>query len=146
MQLPIDYDSASPKKRREAREEYVKLQKGLCCFCNYPLSEPMIDSVKTKYPLEFDYKDDSVIVARWKSFKGKKIWVKATFPPGMLDSPVHLHHDHKTGLTIGATHDYSNIISYFVHGNWLGYPYHFLIRPYLSLRSFALPFGSVSTF
>jgi hypothetical protein len=30
------------------------------------------------------------------------------FPPNFLKYPVHLHHSHKTGMTIAAVHAYCN--------------------------------------
>lgn len=38
------------------------------------------------------------------------------FPKGFFDHPVHLHHNHDTGLTIGAIHCYCNAISWQYHG------------------------------
>ncbi len=106
MKLPINYEKSSPKQRIEAREEYVKKQNGLCCFCRFSLSEPTPDSVKEKHPLKIIYENNSMIAIPKQ--KGKT----SSFPKGMLDHPIHLHHDHNTGLTIGAIHAYCNVISF----------------------------------
>ncbi len=105
MILPIDYNKASRNLQRLAREEYVRRQNGLCCFCNYPLSQETPDSVKKEYPLAFR-EHENYLYAMGSNRK------TGTFPKGMLDHPVHLHHNHETGLTIGAIHVYCNIISF----------------------------------
>lgn len=38
------------------------------------------------------------------------------FPPAFLKHPVHLHHDHTTGMTIGAVHAKCNAILWQYHG------------------------------
>jgi hypothetical protein len=92
MELPINYDNSHSTKRKKAREEYVKLQKGLCCHCGNPLN--------SKPP---------------KSITSKKInW--SFFPPNFRKYPVHLHHDHNTGMTIGAIHNYCNAYLWQYHG------------------------------
>ena len=80
MKLPIMYNKSSPKKRRKAREEYLKLQEGKCSFCNELLIHDPSNEVLSK-PIDL-----------------------RLFPKGMFNHPVHLHHDHKTDLTIGAVH------------------------------------------
>ena len=80
MQLPIKYSKASPYMRKKARMEYIRLQKGLCQYCNepldkQPLSKVMNATINTKL-----------------------------FPTGFFDWPIHLHHDHNTDDTIGAVH------------------------------------------
>lgn len=68
------------------REGYIKEQDGKCWYCQEPLTG------KSKYA-------------------GKPVnWER--FPPNFLRWPVHLHHDHKTGLTIGAVHAYCNAVSF----------------------------------
>ena len=78
MELPVDYNELSFPMRRIVREEYVRRQNGLCHYCGYPLvGDPRPD------------------------IKAKKI--KASlFPSGMFNHPVHLHHCHETGMTIGG--------------------------------------------
>jgi hypothetical protein len=75
-------------ERRLLREKYVEDQKGLCWYCKASLLE--------KSPYEI---------------KKKKVnWWR--FPKNFLLHPIHLHHDHDTGLTIGAVHAYCNAVSF----------------------------------
>lgn len=37
------------------------------------------------------------------------------FPKGFFDRPVHLHHSHDTGLTIGAVHAVCNAVLWIYH-------------------------------
>ena len=84
MQLPINYDEAHWTVRKNARNQYIKEQNNKCWCCGEPL-----DSVPSKKILS------------------KPINIKL-FPKGMFDYPIHLHHDRKTGLTIGAVHSRCN--------------------------------------
>lgn len=88
MKLPRFYPSMTTDERREARSEYSRLQGGDCWYCGHSLSE---DS-----PLE-----SCAVNVRWHRF-----------PKNFLTWPVHLHHDHDTGLTIGAVHAYCNAVSF----------------------------------
>jgi len=86
MKLPVNYNEISTSKRREVREEYIKIQKGICMYCNNPLqSEPS------------------------KEIKSKKI-TPSLYPPNFFKWPVHLHHDHISGITKGAIHNYCNAV------------------------------------
>lgn len=89
MKLPINYDNANWYKKKGAREEYVRIQKGLCYYCKNPLNI--------------------------KQAHNRKLYMKA-FPPNFFKYPVHLHHDHNTGLTIGAVHNYCNAVLWQYHG------------------------------
>ena len=80
MKLPIHYKSAHWTERKQAREQYIKEQNGLCQHCGKPLNENPIDEVENAY-------------INWK-----------LFPPNFQKYPIHLHHNHKTGFTIGAIH------------------------------------------
>ena len=62
------------------REEYIKRQKGKCCFCNKMLSQNPAKGIRE---------------ARID---------KSLFPPNFFKHPVHLHHNHDTGMAIGAVH------------------------------------------
>ena len=86
MNLPINYTTTHYSIRKQAREQYVKEQDGLCKHCNAPLSIIPYELIK-KFPIN-----------------------KALFPAGMFDYPVHLHHCHKTDMTIGAVHAHCNAI------------------------------------
>lgn len=91
MQKAVMYDELTPEKRREVRNQYVKDQKGLCFWCNRNLnSSPVMDREIT--------------------------W--SLFPNGrdFLRHPVHLQHDHVTGLTEGAVHAYCNAVMWEYYG------------------------------
>ena len=88
MILPQDYTKLNSTKRRKVREEYVKVQKGKCCYCGESLDKNPCSSVRNK-PI-----------------------TKAFFPRGFFNYPIHLHHNHDTGLTIGAIHCYCNAVSW----------------------------------
>lgn len=38
------------------------------------------------------------------------------FPPNFFKHPVHLHHDHQTGMTIGAVHNHCNAVLWQYYG------------------------------
>ena len=84
MTLPINYDEAHWSVKKKAREQYVVEQKGKCQHCK----ELLINQPS-------------------KEVIGKAI-NRLLFPLGFFNSPIHLHHDHKTGLTIGAVHAHCN--------------------------------------
>ena len=86
IELPANYYRLSQGRRKKVREQYIELQKGNCFFCKNPL--------KGKVPL---------------AIKEKKI-NKNLFPEGFFDYPVHLHHDHNTGMTLGAVHAICNAV------------------------------------
>ncbi len=92
MDLPQQYDWLSPKTRKTIREEYVKRQNGNCYHCKKPLTEKPCKTI-TKLTIN-----------------------KKLFPENFFDWPVHLHHDHVTGLTLGAVHCYCNAILWEYHG------------------------------
>lgn len=80
--LPIDYTKASATKRRAVRDAYVLKQYRLCWHCGLSLdAPPPVQTVTLRLAL---------------------------FPPGFMNNPIHLHHDHKTGMTIGTVHAYCN--------------------------------------
>lgn len=92
MKLPVDYTRLNPGERRAVREAYVRLQGGKCHHCGQPLSGPASRAVM-----------------------GRQINA-ALFPPSFFKWPVHLHHDHQTGLTIGAVHCHCNAVLWQYHG------------------------------
>jgi hypothetical protein len=85
-ELPADYKSMSREVRARVREEYARRQGGICPFCLQPLTGDPPPCV-TRLPLS------------------KMLW-----PPEFFRWPVHLHHDHRTGLTIGAYHARCNAV------------------------------------
>jgi hypothetical protein len=92
MQLPVNYNEIPVDERRLVREEYVRVQEGKCHHCGNPL-----DGDATMEVL------------------GKRIDARL-FPKNFFRWPVHLHHDHKTGMTIGAVHSYCNAVLWQHHG------------------------------
>jgi hypothetical protein len=86
MELPINYNETHYTERRIVREEYVRQQEGLCYYCKGLLNEkPPSHIMKMKV-------------------------TKSLFPKSFFKWPVHLHHDHGTGMTIGAVHCYCNAV------------------------------------
>ena len=84
MNLPVKYGALNYEQKRAVREEYVRVQNNLCAHCKEDLDGP-----------------PSVDVAnRWIN--------KDLFPKDFLKWPIHLHHDHNTGMTIGAVHSRCN--------------------------------------
>jgi hypothetical protein len=92
MELPVNYNALHFTERKRVREEYINRQDGICYYC--------------KKPLEGD--------------PAKKIRMlrvnKKLFPSSFFKWPVHLHHNHKTGMTIGAVHNYCNAVLWQYHG------------------------------
>lgn len=82
--LPAYYDALTRTERVRVRERYMEQQGGKCAHCGEPLEGPCADHVSRDW-------------INWN-----------LFPPGFMNNQVHLHHDHKTGLTIGAIHAYCN--------------------------------------
>lgn len=84
--LPTNYNQLHGEERRLVRERYVRLQEGLCHHCRAPLSGS-------------------------PSPKIQNLWITPSiFPENFFDHPVHLHHDHRTGMTIGAVHARCNAV------------------------------------
>ena len=92
MILPVDYTKLPWKEKRTVREEYVKLQKGMCMFCQSSLTESP--------PVAISDKD-----INWDMF-----------PPNFLKHPIHLQHCHETNMTEGAVHAYCNAVLWQYHG------------------------------
>jgi len=90
--LPIEYSKATPKQRREVREQYIFEQAGLCMWCFSPLEgDPHPQMQKMDINLKL-------------------------FPPGFLKNPVHLKHNHDSDLTEGAVHAKCNGVMWQYHG------------------------------
>lgn len=90
-ELPIKYDSISIYERKFVRIQYVEEQKNLCFFCDCPLDKQPPE--KVKLPIDW-----------------------GLFPKGFLKYPIHLQHDHDTGMTEGAVHAYCNAVMWQYHG------------------------------
>jgi hypothetical protein len=84
MKLPINYEELDWAERKKVREEYIKIQDGKCRQCGALLCEEA---------------DESRPVQELFSH---------LFPSGFFDHPIHLHHSHETGMTIGAVHAVCN--------------------------------------
>lgn len=87
LTIPAMYDALTWFERRMVREEYIVRQGGRCYHCQQGLENDVSDDVKRHFPLD------------------PRFW-----GPEFLKHPIHLHHDHNTGLTLGATHAYCNAI------------------------------------
>jgi len=88
--LPVNYDSVKGLKRKAVREQYVEEQKNKCWFCKSDLGK---EPHKTK-------------------------WINLRlFPPGFMKNPIHLHHSHDSGMTIGAVHAYCNAVLWQYEGS-----------------------------
>ena len=90
--LPVNYKEIHWKNRRKIREQYVELQNGYCMFCNETLSKDPPNSITNKK-------------IKWE-----------LFPENFLKYPVHLQHNHDTGMTEGAVHAYCNAVLWQYYG------------------------------
>ena len=90
--LPADYTTLAPTQRTIIRNRYVAMQMGRCWHCGVRLSESPSEQVMS-LPIN-----------------------ERLFPSGFFKYPVHLHHDHATGLTIGAVHNTCNAVLWQYHG------------------------------
>jgi len=92
MELPVDYDKLHFREKKKVREEYVRLQNNKCWYCNGDLNRPSVIDLK-KVPINV-----------------------SLFPKNFFKYPVHLHHNHDNGMTIGAVHNYCNAVLWQYHG------------------------------
>jgi hypothetical protein len=92
LDLPIDYNSADWVRRKLAREQYCIDQNWKCHHCGCDLKG--------------DPPDDII---------NKRVDIKL-FPKTMFKYPIHLHHCHKTGMTIGAVHAKCNAVLWQYYG------------------------------
>lgn len=86
MKLPTNYTKLSTMERKIVREQYVKDQKGKCYFCKGDLDKPIPQEILNK-KIDWSY-----------------------FPKNFLAYPIHLQHNHDTGMTEGAVHNYCNAV------------------------------------
>lgn len=87
-----DYGKLMPQERRALRKKYTELQGGKCFFCGEPLSSPPPERI-------------TCIGINW-----------GLFPENFLEYPVHLQHNHLTGMTEGAVHAYCNAVMWQYYG------------------------------
>lgn len=92
MNLPVNYNVLNRKERRAVRNQYIEQQSNLCSHCNERLDDSPSEEVKST---QLDM---------------------TLFPDGFLRWPVHLHHCHETGMTIGAVHSRCNAVLWQYHG------------------------------
>ncbi len=90
--LPVNYNKLEWWERKEVREQYAREQEGLCMYCHASLDE-----------------------GPPKEVTDKKV-NKKYFPPNFFMYPVHLQHNHATGMTEGAIHCYCNAVLWEYHG------------------------------
>lgn len=91
-QLPINYNSLTKKQRVEVREQYRQQQNNKCLYCGEDLDEqPAQEIIEKEINLSY-------------------------FPKGFLNYPVHLQHNHDTGMTEGAVHAYCNAVMWQYEG------------------------------
>lgn len=91
FKLPAVYDDLTTGQRFQVREQYERLQDGLCSYCHEPLDGKPRADIRS---LRVD---------------------RRIFPEGFFDRPKYLHHDHDTGLTLGAVHAYCNAVLWVYH-------------------------------
>lgn len=92
LSLPVKYDDIPYRDRWRVREEYIRIQEGKCHHCGEPLTGSPADKIRR---LKID---------------------ASLFPRGFFRHPVHLHHSHETGMTIGAVHARCNAALWQYHG------------------------------
>lgn len=88
ISFPVNYTQLSANMRRRVREEYVRLQDGKCAYCGALLEGPPRSDIL------------------------KKKIIREHFPSTFFTYPIHLHHDHITGLTKGVVHCYCNAVAW----------------------------------
>lgn len=84
--LPINYETAHWSVRKKVREQYIVEQNYKCYYCNQDIFNPPPKEIRE---LEINWK---------------------LFPPNFLTHPIHLQHNHDSGMTEGAVHNYCNAI------------------------------------
>jgi transposase-like protein len=87
------YDDLNWKQRLKLRDRYVEHFHGVCMYCHEQLDSEPASIVR-----------DSTDEIAWDVSPG--------FKEGFLKNPVHLHHDHNTGLTLGPVHALCNAHSW----------------------------------
>jgi hypothetical protein len=84
--LPINYNLLHWTERREVRLQYIEEQNGICAYCGSLLSEEAPIHIRQKK-------------INWE-----------LFPAKFMSFPVHLQHNHDTGMTESAVHNYCNAV------------------------------------
>lgn len=91
---PQPYARMAQWERRALRLRYIDDQEGLCWHCRGLLRDPPPQHVLDK-------------AIDWRRFPGGREFLR---------HPVHLHHSHASGMTIGAVHAYCNAVLWQYHG------------------------------
>ena len=86
MKLPTKYTKLTWQEKKQVREQYIKEQKGKCYFCKCDLNKPAPKKITDKK-------------IKWE-----------IFPDNFLKYPIHLQHNHETGMTEGTVHNYCNAV------------------------------------
>jgi hypothetical protein len=86
MIKPQNYKSLHWTARKRLRNDYIADQNNECFYCGDDLNAEPSEELKD---LPIDW---------------------SLFPENFLQYPVHLQHDHKTGMTEGAVHSLCNAI------------------------------------
>jgi len=86
------YDDLTSKQKAKLRNEYIEFQKGFCLYCKEPLNVAPPKIITDQF-------------INWR-----------LFPKGFLNAPIHLQHDHETGMTEGAVHAYCNAVMWYYEG------------------------------
>lgn len=89
--LPAMYAKLTPAQRKAVRGQYSRMQNWNCYFCKASLFSKPIQKV----------------------LDAKINW--DLFPSEFTKYPVHLQHDHDTGLTEGAVHSLCNAYMWQYH-------------------------------
>jgi len=92
MILPVDYTKLHWMQRKMVREQYIKEQNNKCMYCK--------ESLSVSAPTHITDKE-----INWD-----------LFPPNFLKYGVHLQHNHSTGMTEGAVHNYCNAVMWQYEG------------------------------
>lgn len=89
--LPTEYAKLSVPERQWVRAEYIRRQKGLCWYCHEDIFQDPPKRVLDK-------------PVNW-----------SLFPKNFLKHPIHLQHNHETGLTEATVHAYCNAVLWEYH-------------------------------
>lgn len=97
LTLPMPYDELRRnwRKKRFVRDAYRAFQDDACCICGGLLAPYGDAPKKTRENLEIL----EAVIGKGEAINLSKLqrW------------PTHLHHNHETGLTVGAAHGACNI-------------------------------------
>ena len=92
IELPTNYTLLTRTQRQDVREQYEAAQNGDCYYCGEPLHGDPPGRI-VNLPIRWGF-----------------------FPEGFLNHPVHLQHDHETGMTEGAVHARCNAVMWQYEG------------------------------